>query len=72
MKYLVLAGGNYYPAGASDARFSSDDMLTAVINAKSYLGVTMKDEYGFSTHVDWAEVLDTDTLGVVWSSRDDN
>ena len=72
MRYLVLAGDNYYPAGGYDAVSSSDDILTALIRAKACLIEPINGSDKYSKPSDWSHVVDTDTTGLVWSSTDDN
>ena len=62
MKYLVLAGEAYYPAGGQDAVYSTDNLEEALLKAKAYLVAPVNGPDAMDGKYDWSEVLDTDTL----------
>ena len=68
MKYLVLAGKNYYPVGGRDAVYSTDDLAVAILKAEAYLLAPVNGPDGLDGKFDWADVVDTDTVRVVWSN----
>ena len=69
MKYLVLAGDDFYPRGGGDAVYSTENLMTAISEAVACLVPPVNGPDALAGKLDWAEVVDTDTLEIVWSDR---